>query len=99
MVLFKYTVLTGIIILLFGGCSTNSAPPYERGKSPESRTEYNGIKGLAQKQKDQNYLMSLALQRQCDAARIDLAVAQSTGDEYGEQASQAIIQKTCVTNP
>ena len=92
--MFKYTVLTGIIILLLGGCSTNSAPPYERGKSPESRTEYNGIKGLAQKQKDQNYLMSLALQRQCDAARIDLAVAQSTGDEYGEQASQAIIQTT-----
>lgn len=97
--MFKYTVLTGIIILLLGGCSTNSAPSYEREKSPESRTEYNGIKGLAQKQKDQNYLMSLTLQRQCDTARIDLAVAKSTGDEYGEQASQAMIQKTCVTTP
>ncbi|MFS1703512.1 hypothetical protein [Alteromonas sp. AMM-1] len=97
--MFKYTVPTGFIILLLGGCATNYAPPYERDKSPESRTEYNGIKGLAQKQKDQNYLMSLTLQRQCDTARIDLAVAKSTGDEYGEQASQAMIQKTCVRNP
>ena len=97
--MFKYTVLTGFTILLLGGCSTSSAPPYEREKSRENRTEYNGLKGLAQQQKDQNYLMSLSLQRQCDAARIDQAVAQSKGDEYGEQASQAIIQKTCVTNP
>lgn len=97
--MFRYTVLTGIIILLLSGCSTNAAPPYEREKSPENRTEYNGLKGLAQKQKDQNYLMSSALQRQCDAARIDLAVAKSTGDEYAAEASQAIIKRTCVTNP
>ncbi len=99
MVSFKYTVLTGLIILLLSGCSTNSEPPYEREKSPESRTEYNGLKGLAQKQKDQNYLISIELQRQCDTARFDLAVAKSRGDEYGAQASQAILQRTYVRNP
>lgn len=46
MVLFKYIVLIGIIILLFGGCLMNFVLFYEWGKSFESWIEYNGIKGL-----------------------------------------------------
>ncbi|NVK57101.1 MAG: hypothetical protein HWE26_15970 [Alteromonadaceae bacterium] len=90
---FLYVAAT---VLLLSGCETTQPPPFDAAKSAENRREYNGIKGLIQKQKDQNYLLSAELQKQCDAARIDLAVAKATGDSDAAAAQQNIIDNTCV---
>ncbi|GEA07588.1 hypothetical protein KUL42_23490 [Alteromonas sp. KUL42] len=86
------------IIVALGACSSIQPPAYEKDKSPENRREYNGLKGVIQQQKDQSYLMSAELQKKCNAARIDHAVAESTGDDAQSKAQQAIIKATCVTD-
>lgn len=91
-------ILSLTIIAALGACSSIQPPSYEKDKSPENRKEYNGLKGVIQQQKDQSYLMSAELQKKCDAARIDLAVAESTGEEAQSKAQRAIIKATCVTH-
>ncbi|MDC8829286.1 hypothetical protein [Alteromonas gilva] len=84
------------LLTLLSGCGVTQPEPFDAAKSPEERREYNGLKGLVQQQKDQNYLMAAALQQQCDAARVDLAVAQSTGDATAAAAQRKIMANTCL---
>ena len=87
--------ITGALTLL-SGCGVTQPKPFDTTKAPEERREYNGLKGLLQQQKDQNYLMSAELQQQCDTARVDLAVAQSTEDATAAAAQRKIIANTCL---
>lgn len=69
--------------------------PYQADRPPENRTEYNGLEGVAQQQKDQGYLMNKELADKCTAARVDLAVAESQGNTTDIQKQQSIISDTC----
>ena len=90
----KYFLLPLLLILL-SGCELTEPEPYQADRSPENRTEYNGLEGVAQQQKDQGYLMNKELADKCTAARVDLAVAESQGNTTDIQKQQSIISDTC----
>lgn len=69
--------------------------PYQADREPEDRTEYNGLEGIVQQQKDQGYLMSKALRDKCDNARVDLAVAEFQGQVDEIETQKDIIANTC----
>lgn len=90
----KYFSLPLLLILL-SGCELTEPEPYQADRAPENRTEYNGLEGVAQQQKDQGYLMNKELADKCTAARVDLAVAESQGNTADIQKQQSIISDTC----
>lgn len=90
----KYFLLPLLLILL-SGCELTEPEPYQADRPPENRTEYNGLEGVAQQQKDQGYLMNKELADKCTAARVDLAVAESQGNTTDIQKQQSIISDTC----
>ena len=90
----KYFLLTLLLILL-SGCELTEPEPYQADRPPENRTEYNGLEGVAQQQKDQGYLMNKELADKCTAARVDVAVAESQGNTTDIQKQQSIISDTC----
>ena len=90
----KYFTLPLLLILL-SGCELTEPEPYQADRPPENRTEYNGLEGVAQQQKDQGYLMNKELADKCTAARVDLAVAESQGNTTDIQKQQSIISDTC----
>ncbi|CAM4187488.1 hypothetical protein [Pseudoalteromonas byunsanensis] len=86
------------IILSFAlsACTaTTNHEPYQKELEPEDRTEYVGPEGLLQSQKDQMYLMNKELADKCRDGKLDLAVAQSQGDERKIEKQQEIIERTC----
>lgn len=84
-----------VFALLLSGCTMTQPEPYQADREPEDRTEYNGIEGIVQQQKDQGYLMSKALRDKCDNARVDLAVAESQGQVDEIATQKDIIANTC----
>ena len=46
-------------------CSSVSPPAFQKDRKPESRTEYNGVGGIVQQQRDQSYLRN---KEGCDLA-------------------------------
>lgn len=82
-------------ILLLQACEATQPETFQADRAPEDRTEYNGLKGVVQQQKDQNYLMAKELADKCEAAKIDLAVALSKGNSQKIEESKDMISKTC----
>ena len=91
---FKRDLIAAFCFLLVG-CQATQAPAYQANKSPEERTQYNGLDGVIQQQKDQNYLLSKELKDKCDKARIDLAVAQRERNDESVSIHEGTIEKTC----
>lgn len=91
----KYLSLFSIVLVL-QACKATQPEPYQADKAPEQRTEYNGLKGMAQQQKDQNYLMTKELSDKCNNAKIDLAIAEKEGDLDKVKVHKSTIDKTCV---
>lgn len=77
-------------------CNATIPAAYQQDRKPEDRTEYNGLAGMAQHQKDQNYLMNKELKDKCDRARGDLAHAASINDVKAKQLYEAEIKRTCI---
>ena len=90
----KYFFLLLLLILLYG-CELTKPEPYQADREPENRTEYNGLEGASQQQRDQSYLMNKELADKCTAAKVDLAVAESQGNTADIQKQKGIISKTC----
>lgn len=89
-------VLSAVVFtLLVSGCNMTQPAPYQADRKPEDRTEYSGAEGLAQQQKDQNYLMDKELSDKCFAAKVDLAVAESEGDDKALDAHKRTIADSC----
>ena len=84
-----------LLLILLSGCELTEPEAYQADRPPENRTEYNGLEGVAQQQKDQGYLMNKELADKCTAARVDLAVAESQGNTADIQKQQSIISDTC----
>lgn len=93
--MFRVVAIVSVLWLL-QACEVTQPEPYQADRAPEERTEYNGLEGVVQQQKDQGYLMDKALTDKCNAAKIDLAVAQSNGDTARAKQSQTIIGQACV---
>jgi len=93
---YKSSYLVVGVSILLSACNVTQPEPYQADREPEERTQYSGLKGLAQHQKDQTYLMAKELKDQCDKARVDLAIAVSENNDEQAKAHQQIIDKTCV---
>ena len=93
--MFNKLIITSLIFLL-AGCQVTNPPSYQKDRKPEDRTEYNGVEGVMQKQKDQSYLMNKELSDKCEAAKIDLAIAESEGNEKDVEKQKELISHTCV---
>lgn len=84
-----------VLMLTLAGCQLSPAPAYQENREPEDRTEYNGIEGTLQQQKDQGYLMDKALVKKCDSARIELAIAKTAKNKAAIEESEARIRRHC----
>lgn len=83
------------LVLAITGCTSAQAPAYQEDRAPENRTEYNGLRGVVQQQRDQNYLMSKTLSEKCNNAKVDLVVAQSQDNKEDMETQKRIINETC----
>ena len=93
----KYLKLSIFISSTFilSACNATPPPAYQSDKSPEERTEYNGLKGVAQQQKDQSYLMDKELSDRCIEAKISLAIAESEKNKNETKHQQSIVKLVC----
>jgi len=83
-------------ITLLSACGASTPPPYQKDKSPEYRTDYNGAEGLLQQQKDQSYLMNKELTEKCDDAKINLAIAEKNKDNKETKNHQSLVNDYCI---
>ena len=93
--MFKYLPIISIVCLLQAFKATQPEP-FQKDRTPEDRTEYNGLTGMVQQQKDQNYLMSKELSDKCNEAKIDLAIAESEGNLSEIKENKKTISKMCI---
>ena len=93
--LFNKLILVSLIVFL-SACGATQPPPYQKDRKPEDRDQYNGVEGMAQQQKDQNYLMSKELSDKCTEAKIDLAIAQTDKNTNEIEKQNALISSTCI---
>lgn len=91
----KLILLAFPAAILLSGCKVNEGEAYQKDRAPEDRTEYTGVEGLQQAQKDKMYLMDKELRDKCNNAKISYAVAKSNQNEKEAQAQKAIIAQTC----
>lgn len=89
------TLFVFLSIAALSGCKVTEPPPYQADRAPEDRTQYHGMEGLAQHQKDQRYLMDKELADKCRKATIDKAVAESQNQQDDVEKYSAIMRKTC----
>ena len=90
----KFIPLLSILAIL-AGCEATTAPPYEKDKIPENRTNYSGAEGLIQQQKDQQYLMTKEQQDKCEQGKLDLLAATSEGKGELLKQFEAEIERSC----
>lgn len=91
----KLILLAFPTMVLLSGCKVNEGEAYQKDRAPEDRTEYTGVEGLKQAQKDKTYLMDKELRDKCNDAKISYAIAKSNQNEKEMQAQKAIMAKTC----
>ena len=84
------------LVVLLSACNVSQPPPYQKDRAPEDRDQYNGAEGLAQQQKDQNYLMSKELSDKCTEAKINLAIAETDKNDSEIKKQNALISSTCL---
>ncbi|MBU3004409.1 hypothetical protein [Paraglaciecola arctica] len=92
----KKLLFVSVFTLTLVACGSHRAPPYEKDKRPEDRTEYSGVEGSIQQQKDQAYLAIQANKLKCQDARLDLVDAEAEGDINMIRQVKARVQKLCV---
>lgn len=92
----KKLLFVSVFTLTLVACGSHRAPPYEKDKRPEDRTEYSGVEGSIQKQKDQAYMANQANKLKCQDARLDLVDAEAEGDINMIRQVKARVQKLCV---
>ena len=93
--MFRQSIVISLIILL-ARCKATQPPSYQKDRKPEVRNEYNGVEGMAQQQKDQNYLMSKELSDKCTKAKIDLAMSESENNVSEIKKQKELISLTCI---
>lgn len=91
----KKHVIWILAILVLSACKATVPEPYQKDREPEQRTEYNGLEGWAQSEKDRAYLMDEELIRKCDSAIVSMAIARSekNADDIDKFTSE--IERTC----
>jgi hypothetical protein len=94
-VLFNKLIPISLTVLL-SACGATQPPPYQKDKILEDRDQYNGLEGMAQYQKDQNYLVSKELPDKCTKAKIDLAVAETNKNVNEIKKQNSLISNTCI---
>ncbi|MDK1287477.1 hypothetical protein [Pseudoalteromonas umbrosa] len=91
----KFAFGIGLFALLLTGCKVNEGEPFDKDAAPEERTEYQGVEGVVQSQKDKVYLMNKELTEKCKNAKVDHAVAITNNDIKAQEAQLEIIKSTC----
>lgn len=93
--MFRKSIVISLIILL-AACKVTQPPSYQKDRKPEDRNEYNGVEGMVQQQKDQNYLMSKELADKCITAQVDLAIAEIDENTSEIKKQKELIKSTCI---
>ncbi|KZN53386.1 hypothetical protein [Pseudoalteromonas luteoviolacea] len=91
----KFAFGIGLFALLLTGCKVNEGESFDKDAAPEERTEYQGVDGVVQSQKDKVYLMNKELTEKCKNAKVDHAVAITNNDIKAQEAQLEIIKSTC----
>jgi hypothetical protein len=89
-------LIVSAFTLTLVACGAHQAPPYKKDKRPKDQSEYSGVEGVVQKQKDQAYLANEANKFKCQDARLDLVDAEAGGDINMVRRVKARGQKLCV---
>ena len=89
-------LIVSAFTLILAACSAHQSPLYEKDKRPQDPSEYSGVEGTIQKQKDQAYLSNQANKFKCQDARLDLVDAEAEGDMNIVRRVKARVQKLCV---
>lgn len=82
--------------LILSACSVHQSPLYEKDKRQQDPSEYSGVEGAIQKQKDKAYLTNQANKFKCQDARLDLVDAEAEGDINMIRRVKVRVQKLCV---
>ncbi|WP_353889580.1 hypothetical protein [uncultured Paraglaciecola sp.] len=84
------------LVCFLAACNATQPPSYQADRDPEDRDTYVGAKGMAQYQKDQNYLVKKELSDKCSAAKVDLAVAKANEDKREIKRQTKLIDVNCI---
>ena len=87
----KYIII--LLALLLVGCKATSPASYQVDASPEGRTEYNGLDGMAQYLKDQETIYQNKQKQACQDAQLELAVAKEQKKDIS--ALERAVNKAC----
>ena len=95
----KYNLNNKVILILstlaLCACNATTPEPYKKHLKPEQRSEYNGLKGWAQSEKDRVYLMHKESKRKCASARVSLAIATSENQTEEIEILTNKIKRVC----
>jgi len=89
-------LITVSLVVLLSGCNATIPPAFQQDREPEDRDEYNGLEGLSQQQKDQNYLMVKELSDKCSQAQVNLIVAKTDKNKSEIIKQKKLISSTCL---
>lgn len=85
-----------LAISMLSACGSTQPPPYQKDVQPENRTEYNGVEGMAQHQKDQRYVIDKELADKCSSAKINLVIAEAEKNAEVIKEQKEVIESTCI---
>ncbi|OCQ18885.1 hypothetical protein A7985_22070 [Pseudoalteromonas luteoviolacea] len=91
----KLALVTACAAFVLAGCKVNEGASYDKEAEPQDRTEYVGVEGVVQSQKDKVYLMNKELSDKCKNAKVDHAVALTNNDQQALKRQEKIIKSTC----
>ncbi|KZN37503.1 hypothetical protein N474_04505 [Pseudoalteromonas luteoviolacea CPMOR-2] len=91
----KLVLASMCAVFILTGCKVNEGAPYDSEAEPQDRTEYVGVEGAVQAQKDKVYLMDKELSDKCKNAKVDHAVALTNNDQQELKRQEQIIKSTC----
>jgi len=84
------------LVVLLSACTATIPPAFQQDRTPEERDQYNGLEGMVQQQKDQNYLMKKELADKCSQAQVNLIIAQNDKNESEIIKMENLINSTCL---
>jgi len=91
----KYLSLS--LLVLLTACGATQPPPYQKDRAPEDRDQYSGAEGLKQQQQDQTHLINKELDDKCNAAKLDLAMAEQESNTGEIHQQIELINSTCIS--
>lgn len=92
--MFKLRCILLSVFFVLNACSAPQST-YQKDRRPEARTEYNGLEGMAQLQKDQNYIMMNNARNYCLDEQVEMIAAEKVNDKESFELHKKNLKKHC----